>query len=285
MPSCRGTSVYFCGYRWPFSSVSIASLALGTYSGYRYVIVSARALFDMRAALYAHLQRLSPRFFAAHPMGDLLSRLNNDISEIQRVASDTLLSVLSNTLMLAGTAWILWYLEPRLFLVSVALTPLSVWVLRRTRGTVTRRSRRVREASADIGNFLVESFLGMRHTVAARQEVREQERFAEKNDRFIAALSSRQLTNYVATGIPAALTSVSTLVVFLIGGYWVVEGVFSLGSFVAFTAYQGRIMGPIQGLMGLYVALRGARAPLGARRRAARYRARDPGARPTGGHA
>jgi len=245
-----------------FFVVSLASLLLGTYSSYRYVMVSARALFDMRLAVFGHLQRLSPRFFASHPMGDLLSRLNNDISEIQRVASDTLLSVLTNALMLVGTIWILWFLEPRLFLVSVALTPLSIWVLKYSRTRVTTRNLRVREASSEIGSFLVESFLGLRHTVATGQEPRERERFREKNDRFIHALSRRQLVNYLASGVPAALTSVSTLVVFLVGGYWVVQGRFTLGSFVAFTAYQGRLMGPLQGLMGLYVSMRSARASL-----------------------
>lgn len=243
-----------------FFCVSLTSLVLGSYSSYRYVMVSARALFDIRLAVYAHLQRLSPRFYASHPMGDLLSRLNNDVSEIQRVASDTLLSVLTNSLMLVGTVSILCYLEPRLLLVSVLLTPLSLWVLRHFRTQVTANNLRVRQSSADIGNFLVESFLGLRHTVAANQQAGERERFAEKNDRFIDALSQRQLVNYLASGIPSALSSVSTLVVFLIGGYWVVQGQFTLGSFVAFTAYQTRLMGPMQGLMGLYVSLRSARA-------------------------
>jgi ATP-binding cassette subfamily B protein len=240
----------------------VASVVLNSLSSYRYIQVSTEALFDIRLRVFRHLQTLSPRFYAKTPMGDVLSRLNNDVSEIQRIASDTMLSFLTNVVFLAGTVAILLYLQPTLFLVSVSLVPLSVWVLRRYRMRVTEKNLKVRERSADIGSFLVESFLGMRQTVASRQEGREAARFREKNDRFVRALLDRQLTNYFASGIPGVLLSISTLAVFLYGGYLVIQGSFTLGGFVAFTAYQARLLGPLSGLMGLYLSLRAASASL-----------------------
>lgn len=242
--------------------VSVTSVVLNSLSSYRYIQVSTEALFDIRLHVFRHLQTLSPRFYAKTPMGDVLSRLNNDVSEIQRIASDTFLSFLTNLVFLVGTVAILLYLEPRLFLLSVSLVPLSVWVLRRYRVRVTDKNLRVRERSADIGSFLVESFLGMRQTVASRQESREADRFREKNDRFVRALLDRQLTNLLASGIPGVLLSLSTLAVFLAGGYLVIQGTFTLGGFVAFTAYQARLLGPVSGLMGLYLSLRAASASL-----------------------
>lgn len=242
--------------------ITVTSVVLNSISGYRYIQVSTEALFDIRLRVFRHLQKLSPRFYAKTPMGDVLSRLNNDVSEIQRIASDTVLSLLTNVVFLVGTVAILLYLEPRLFFFSVSLVPLAVWFLRRYRIRVTEKNLRVREKSANIGSFLVESFLGMRQTVASGQEGREAERFREKNDRFVRALLDRQLTNYLASGIPAVLLSVSTLAVFLAGGYLVIRGSFTLGGFVAFTAYQARLLGPISGLMGLYLSLRAANASL-----------------------
>jgi ATP-binding cassette subfamily B protein len=242
--------------------VSILSVALNAVSGYRYVQVSTQALFDMRHEVFRHLQSLSPRFYAKAPMGDILSRLNNDVSEVQRIASDTFLSFLTNLVFLGGTVVILLHLEPRLFLVSVALVVPAVWISHRFRQRVTDKNRDVRERSADIGSFLVEAFLGMRQTVASRQEEREASRFREKNDRFVRALLDRQRTNYLASGIPGVLLSISTLAVFLLGGYWVLEGRFSMGSFVAFTAYQARLLSPVQGLLGLYLGIQAARASL-----------------------
>ncbi len=242
--------------------VSIVSVVLNSLSSYRYIQVSTQALFDMRHEVFRHLQSLSPRFYARAPMGDILSRLNNDVSEVQRIASDTLLSFLTNLVFLTGTVFILLHLEPRLFLVSVALVVPAVWISHRFRERVTDKSRDVRERSADIGSFLVEAFLGMRQTVASRQEEREASRFREKNDRFVRALLNRQITNYLASGVPGLLLSISTLAVFLLGGSWVLEGRFSMGSFVAFTAYQARLLSPVQGLLGLYLGIQAARASL-----------------------
>lgn len=243
-------------------AVSVASILLNSFSSYRYTQVSTEALFDMRLEVFRHLQRLSPRFYAGVPLGDVLSRLNNDVSEVQRIASDTMLSFLTNVVFLCGTVGILLYLEPRLFLVSVSLVLPALWISRHFRKRVTEMNHRVRERSADIGSFLVEAFLGMRQTIASRQEERETTRFREKNDRFVRALLDRQITNYLASGIPGVLLSVSTLAVFLVGGYWVVAGRFTMGSFVAFSAYQARLLSPISGLMGLYLGLQAARASL-----------------------
>ena len=243
-------------------AVSILSVVLNSVSGYRYIQVSTQALFDMRHEVFRHLQSLSPRFYAAVPMGDVLSRLNNDVSEVQRIASDTFLSFLTNLVFLGGTVVILFHLEPRLFLVSVALVVPAVWISHHFRERVTSKNRDVSERSADIGSFLVEAFLGMRQTVASRQEQREAARFREKNDRFVRALLDRQITNYLASGIPGVLLSISTLAVFLLGGYWVLDGRFSMGSFVAFTAYQARLLSPVQGLLGLYLGIQAARVSL-----------------------
>jgi ATP-binding cassette subfamily B protein len=242
--------------------VSVLSVVLNSLSGYRYIQVSTQALFDMRHEVFRHLQSLSPRFYAKAPMGDILSRLNNDVSEVQRIASDTFLSFLTNLVFLGGTVLVLLHLEPRLFLVSVAVAVPAAWISHRFRERVTEKNRDVRERSADIGSFLVEAFLGMRQTVASRQEEREAARFREKNERFVRALLDRQTTNYLASGIPGVLLSISTLVVFLVGGLWVLEGRFTMGSFVAFTAYQARLLSPVQGLLGLYLGLQAARASL-----------------------
>src|SRR5437879_4639615 len=70
-----------------FVAITAVSFLLNTASGLRYTRVSAEILFDMRLALYQHLQKLSPRFYARTRMGDIVSRINNDIAEIQRIAA------------------------------------------------------------------------------------------------------------------------------------------------------------------------------------------------------
>src|SRR4026209_2320321 len=97
-----------------FIGLGILGFILNVTSGLRYTRVSAEILFDMRLSLYAHLQRLSPRFYARTPLGALASRLNNDISEIQRVAAEAALAWVGNALFLIGSlgikGWLAWAL-------------------------------------------------------------------------------------------------------------------------------------------------------------------------------
>ena len=78
---------------------------------------------------YRHLQSLSPRFWARAKLGDVVSRINNDISEVQRISADSLLSVLSNVVFLVGSSAIMISLNAKVFLLSMAVLPFSLWSL------------------------------------------------------------------------------------------------------------------------------------------------------------
>jgi ATP-binding cassette subfamily B protein len=246
-----------------FVAVTLLSFAMGTWSGLRYTHVSADILFDMRLALYRHLQRLSPRFYARTPLGDIVSRINGDIGEIQRVTGEAALGWLGQTLALIGTLAMLVWLDARLFLVGLATLPPAVWALVRYRTQLEGRVRSLRERSAGIGTFLIETLQGIRTIVGLNAQERVVGRFEEKNDAFVSALLSMRLYTYLAGGLPGILLSLGTALVFLYGGYRVIEGATTLGTFVAFMAYQTRMLAPIQGLMGIYANLATARASLG----------------------
>src|ERR1051326_7316531 len=106
-----------------------------------------------------------------------------------------------------------------------------------------------------MGSFLVETLMGMRTTVLMTRETHEVGRFRETNNRFIAALLARQKAAIAAGLIPSASLSIGALLVFVIGGYQVIGGAMSLGAFVAFMAYQSRMMAPVQNVMTLYTNL------------------------------
>lgn len=242
-----------------FIAAGAASFAINVLSGLRYTEVSARILFDMRLALYEHLQRLSPRFYARTRLGDVISRLNNDIGEIQRVAAEAALAWVGNILFLAGTVVMLAWLDARLFLVAIAMVPFSVLALVVYRRRLESRVRALRERSADIGSFLIETLQGMRLVVASNAQRREVGRFRRVNDAFIGALMSMQRATYLSGGLPGLLLSIGTGGVFLYGGSRVIDGTLTLGTLAAFMAYQMRLMAPIQALMGLFAAVATAR--------------------------
>ena len=234
---------------------TVGSFALNILSSYQYVRVSALVLFDMRLALYRHLQRLSPRFWAGTKLGDVVSRINNDIAEVQRVSADSLLSILSNIVFLAGSAMIMTALNPRVFLLSAAVIPVSVWALRHYQRRLTERVRAVRERSSDIGSFLLETLLGIRLVVTSNAEEREVERFRVRNQSFLEALMRMQLTSFLSGAVPGTVLTLATAALFLYGGKLVIDGTLTTGSLVALMAYHLRLLAPIQNLMGLYTNL------------------------------
>ena len=232
--------------------VTVLGFVLNIFSSYQYVRVSASVLFDMRLALYRHLQTLSPRFWASRKLGDVVSRINNDIAEVQRVSADSLLSVLSNVVFLIGSAAIMIALSPRLFLVSVAAVPAGVWALQHYQHRLAARVRTVRERSSDIGSFLLETLLGIRLVVSARAESREVERFRARNQSFLDALMSMQLTGFLSGAVPGTILTLSTAAIFLYGGKLVIDGALTTGSLVAIMSYHLRLLSPVQNLMSLY---------------------------------
>ena len=232
--------------------VTVLGFALNILSSYQYVRVSASVLFDMRLALYQHLQTLSPRFWASRKLGDVVSRINNDIAEVQRVSADSLLSVLSNVVFLIGSAAIMVALSPRLFLVSVAAVPASIWALQHYQHRLAARVRAVRERSSDIGSFLLETLLGIRLVVSAQAESREVERFRARNQSFLDALDAHAADLVSVRRRSRNHPDPFHRGVFLYGGKLVIDGSLTTGSLVALMAYHLRLLSPVQNLMSLY---------------------------------
>lgn len=255
---------------WPML-VRIAGLMVGATVGgfavnalvsYRYVSLSAQMLFDMRVALLRHLQRLSPRFYGSFRLGDLMSRLNSDVSDVQRVAGDTLLSVLSNVLFFAGSVAMMLWLDWRLFLVGTVLVPFAVMSFLHFQRRMTDLTRQMRERGADIGSLLADTILGMRTVNALGAEDHEAQRFARANSGFVATMLRMQTTSFLTGALPGTIVTASSAAVILYGGKQIIDGTMTVGALVAFITYHGRLLAPVQALMGLTASLATARVAL-----------------------
>ena len=242
-----------------FGALGVLGFVLNVTSGLRYTRVSAEILFDMRLALYEHLQRLSPRYFARTRLGDIVSRLNTDISEIQRVAAEAALAWFGNVLFLVGSLVMMVWLDWRLALVALSPMPLSLLALGYYRRRLERRVAELRQRSADIGSFMIETLQAMSLVVASNAQAREGARFRGLNTQFIDALMRMQRVTYFAGGLPGTVLSIASAIAFLYGGLRVIEGTLTLGTMGAFLAYQMRVFAPAQALMGLYASLATAR--------------------------
>jgi ATP-binding cassette subfamily B protein len=234
---------------------SALSFILGLITTRGYTKLSASILFDMRVEVFRRLQMLSPRFYSKTKTGDIVSRLNGDISELQRLSSDTLLSVPSNLLFLVGSAAMMIYLDARLFLLGIILTPLGFWAMQRYQHRLRDQVKTLREQSADIGNFLIEAILSMRLIVSSNAQGRKIQEFKNRNARFVDSLLNLQVTSFMSGALPGAVLTLSTSALFLYGGTMVIRGAFSVGGLMAFMAYYSRLLSPVQSFMASYSAL------------------------------
>lgn len=244
-------------------AATILGFALNVVASYRYVSISAAMLFDMRVALFRHLQTLSPRFYARFRLGDLMSRINTDVGEVQRVTADSLLSVLSNVVFFVGSVGLMLMLNWKLFLVSVILVPACLFAFTYYQRKLTALTGEMRERSADLGSLFVDTILGMRVVSSLQAGEHETARFRKGNDAFVNAMLRMQVTSFMAGALPGTILTAATASVILYGGWLIMHDQMTIGALVAFMAYHMRLLSPIQVLMGLASSLATARVSLG----------------------
>ncbi|HBM63037.1 MAG TPA: ABC transporter ATP-binding protein [Pseudomonas sp.] len=252
---------------WHMAAIMIGAGLLGTVlagvNRYLHTRLSGRILFALRDDLYRHLQQLSPTFYGRRRIGDILSRLDGDVAEIQRFAVDSLFSAVSAVIGLVGAVTLMLMLSWQLSLLLALLVPIEVLWLRWMRRKVEREVRNLRERSADVSSFLVETLPAMKFIQAAGQQGREARRLDQLGQGYMRQLLKVQVTEFFTQAIPGTLTSWCRACAFLVGGWWVIQGTWQLGALIAFSTYMGMAVGPVQSLLGLYVAVQRMAVSLG----------------------
>lgn len=235
--------------------VGIFNTLLSGFNRYCHTRLSGRILFALREDLYQHLQKLSPSFYSQRRIGDLMSRIDGDVAQIQRFAVDALFSSFSSVLGLIGALILMLTLSWKLSLIVAILIPIEILWLRWMRRKIEVHARALRERSADLSSFLVETLPAMKFIQSVGQEDKESRRLQGLGKNYLDQLLKLQVVEFFTQAIPGTLTSMSRAGVFLIGGLWVIEGQWQLGALIAFSTYLGMAIGPVQSLLGLYVSL------------------------------
>ena len=120
----------------------------------------------------------------------------------------------------------------------------------------------MRDRSANIGTFLIETLQGMKLVVAMNGQERANREFRARNHSFVESVVDMRKLGYLSGGLPGMILGVGGAIIFLIGGWRVIEGTISVGTLVGFLTYQVRLFGPAQALMGLYASVATARVSL-----------------------
>jgi len=216
--------------------------------------LSGRVLFSLRTNVYQHLQKLSPAFYARVRTGDILSRLDGDVAQIQRFAIDSVFMAASGVIGLIGALAIMIFLSWQLSLLMAILVPIEFAYLRWMRPRVEKHTRAVRERAADLSNFIVESLSVLKFIQTVAKEGQEVQRLRGLNKRYLDTLLAQQTVEFATSAVPSLLTAFTRIGVLLIGGMWVIQGELALGSLIAFSTYISMALSPLQSLLGLYMA-------------------------------
>ncbi len=212
-------------------------------------------IYDLRQEMYAHLQRMSIRFFTVTKAGEIISRFTNDVVGAQNAVTGTIPNIVTNVITLVSTLAVMLSMEWRLTLLSVLVVPLFLIPARRV-AVILREIRReameynssmstaVNETLSINGAMLVKIF------GRQRQEVGRFEGFNAKTRDIGIRRATVGRWFFMGLGISAAL---GTALIYWVGGIFVLEGAISIGTIVAFAAFLSRLYGPISALTNVQV--------------------------------
>jgi ATP-binding cassette subfamily B protein len=219
-----------------------------------------RIMYDLRVEVFAHLQRLSLRYFDRHPVGRLMTRVTNDVEALNEAFSSGIVTVFGDVFTLVFILAAMVKLEWRLALVTFAVLPLVAIAAFVFRGLIRRAFRDIRVRLARINAYLAEQLSGMRVTQLFGRQRQSMERFQAVNrDHLLAHLRS---ITYYALFFPVieVLTAVAMALILWYGGWKSLERTITVGVVAAFLQYTRRFFRPIQDLSEKYNLLQGAMA-------------------------
>lgn len=207
-------------------------------------------IYDLRGALYARLQRMSLRFFTHTKVGELMSRLNNDVIGAQNAISNTIVGILTDIVQVTAVLAVMLAMEWRLTLLAVLILPLFIVTARRLGARLRDIAREAMDANArmnammnetlNIGGALLVKLFGRTQT--------EVERFQERAVVVRDIGVRRAVTGATFFVIVGFLSALGTALIYGIGGYLVIDNVFTIGTIVAFGAYLTSLYSALQGL-------------------------------------
>jgi ATP-binding cassette, subfamily B, bacterial len=224
--------------------------------------VGERMLADLRTQLFGHLQRLSLGYYERTRAGVIISRLTNDVEALDQLVTDGVSSLVRNTLTLIGTAVLLFFLDWRLALATLAVIPAMSVATFFFRTYSARAYSHVRERLGLVTATLAEDIAGMRVVQAFSRESVNTRRFREISDHYRQANQQTVLYNGLYFPFVDLLATIALAVVLGYGGHLYFAGALTIGTLFAFMLYVQNFFDPVQELSQLYGTFLSATAAL-----------------------
>jgi subfamily B ATP-binding cassette protein MsbA len=221
---------------------------LGAVQLYLEQWVGQRVIFDVRGALYDHLQSQSMSFYDANQTGQLMSRVTNDVSQVQFFLTQGLSRLVTTFITIAANLAVMFWLDWHLTLISLVVVPLILW-FQKYSVKVWPLFRKRQELQASLNVVIQENVAGIKLVKAYGREEFEADRFNAVNEEMRSvALQSWRVFGVTGPGQEFA-TYLSAIIIITVGGLRVMEGHLTIGDLSAFYAYVLTMFAPVRFLV------------------------------------
>ena len=227
--------------------------AISIAQTYLTAVIGQRVMQDLRNELYAHLQRMSLRFFTATRTGEIQSRLANDVGGVQTVVTSTVSSIVSNVVIVSSTLIAMLILSWQLTLLSICVVPIFIYLTYRVGRERRKIASSTQKSLADL-SALTEETLSVSGVLLSKVFDRQQagiEQYQEENRRLAELQVRQQMVGRGFFAVVQTFFAVTPAAVYLVAGLLISGGstALSAGTIVAFTALQTRLLFPVGSLL------------------------------------
>ena len=237
--------------------VTIGAELIGVLESYLNSWIAQHITFDMRNSMYAHLQKMSQRFFTSNNQGDIITRMTSDISGVQSVITSTFASILSNSITLIFAVVAMYRKNWILATIGIIIVPLFTIPTRRagkTRWELTRES----QACNDEINGLLNETLSVSGQLLVKlfgKEKYEYEKYESVNKRMVELNIKESMAGRWFRVILSTLTSIGPMALYLVGGLLMMkyDSDITVGDITVLVSLLGRMYGPVNSLLNIQV--------------------------------
>ncbi|MEW6743346.1 MAG: ABC transporter ATP-binding protein [Planctomycetota bacterium] len=246
------------------AALFLAALAIEFVLRFAQLYVMERAgqniVYDLRGAVFSHLQRLSASFYDRKPVGRIMTRVTSDVESLNEAFTSGAVIILTDLVKLAAIVAILLWMDWRLALVTFAVIPPMLAVSALFRVRLRRSYRAVRSTVARLNAFLQENVSGMRLTQLFGQERRCMREFQEINAHNRDAELTSVLFESAFSAVAELMASLTLAAIVWAGGWRILGDAVTFGTLVAFIEYAGKFFAPVQDLSERYTIMQSAMA-------------------------
>jgi subfamily B ATP-binding cassette protein MsbA len=213
--------------------------------------VGQKIIADLREKVYSHIQSLSLSFFTKNPTGILMSRIMNDVGMIQGAVTDSVTGLLKDVFTIIGLVAVIFYRDWKLALIAMVVFPVAVYPIVKFGRKLRSYSTRSQTSMAELTTILLETITGTRIVKAFNMEDYERKRFAKENRRLFGIQIKSVRVRAITHPLMEFLGGVGIACIVFYGGYNVIQGGATPGTFFSFLAALLMLYEPVKRLSGV----------------------------------